>query len=152
MYRKHFVFSLMLLGSMLIGQENCAAQNLVLNPGFDQLDTLICQGPPWDVRYWDRGNNATPDIWSMKYDTDCRVGPFWMQRLGQFPRSDSNFMGIIIDDPTATTTYYAWSEYLSGNLSQQLIPGKVYTFSLYVRRGSFPFEGTHFLTKKTQMV
>lgn len=104
-----------------------SAQNLVVDPGFEELDSM----PDWVSQIdrstqWSTPNRATPDHYhSGSGYFPCHV-PYNMAGK-QWPRSGSAYVGIITQ-----ANDLAYSELVQGRLSEPLKKGAYYKVSYYV--------------------
>jgi hypothetical protein len=117
-----------LLLSILIAPNFLTAQNLVLNPGFE--DSLQCpSGSGAFVNYvanWTKPSYGSADY----FYTGCTVSP-----TDEPPRTGNACAGIIVYDPANIR------EYMTGHLSSPLIAGNLYTVSFYVSLGNSCMKG-----------
>jgi len=99
-----------------------SAQNLVINPGFE--DSLQCpSGSGAFVNYvatWTKPSYGSADYFYM----GCPVAP-----TDELPHTGNACAGIIVYDPANIR------EYMTGHLSAPLIAGTLYTVSFYVSLG-----------------
>ena len=112
------------------------AQNLVLNPSFEEVDSLPCgfisddYGMPTIsayVKHWLAGNGASTDIYSLDVEDSCIANP---RNVGQQPHSGQNVAAIITADPAGSL----YREYLQTQLEQPLQKGKYYYAEMFVLR------------------
>jgi hypothetical protein len=100
---------------------NSNAQNLVLNPGFDNY--ISCPGfGQFNSTYipaWDKPTIASSDY----YHFNCPG----IQPLQQFPKSGEGYAGII-----AYNYGTEYREYITGTFSSPLTAGTIYSISFYV--------------------
>ncbi|MEQ8706180.1 MAG: OmpA family protein [Phaeodactylibacter sp.] len=129
---KTFLFA---AGSFLCAFSICA-QNLVLNPGFEILQTDKYQA---DCRfsqrtyqfnesaaYWNSFNGLTPDLISYPDSADC-VFPK--------PFAGKNMLGFINFYPAAQTGWLNdYHEFVQGQLSEPLVEGVTYEVRFWVNR------------------
>lgn len=130
---RHRLLLLCCLGAALYGE----AQNLVLNPGFEQFEK---QTPPVrpcqhmrlgddftrTVAHWSSFSDRTPDL--IRWDSTLQNCPY------PPPREGRHYAGIITYLPQKDSGYdFDYHEYIQGAFSQPLTPDKHYriTFWMY---------------------
>ncbi len=104
---------------LCLGGYNAGAQNMVLNPGFE--DTLKCPSGSGAfttfVAVWDKPTFASSDY----FYTGCPVAP-----TNEPPHGGNAYAGLIVYDPAN------YREYITGTLSAPLLAGETYEVSFYV--------------------
>lgn len=125
-----------LVGLFLLFPLSVAAQNLVPNPSFEEIDSLPCDiisgdtGTPTVtdyVRDWSVPTGASTDIFSALIDDNCMIRQLFQDRV---PRSGNNMTGIF----TFVDGDFDYREYLQVPLQRPLIQGQSYYASMYVLR------------------
>lgn len=158
---KHTVLLLLLIFS-LFSMKRVIAQNLVVNPSFEQT-VNGCSGFPIaaegmsDLVNWDNISNntpadtcSTPDLFSTCNNSIAVPG--FAPTIGvpsnalgyQCPRTGEKYAGVITYDPIGS-----YREYVQGQLSSPLQAGQTYCVSFYVSLAdSMPYAtdniGVHF--------
>ena len=119
---------------LMIAPYGLWAQNLVLNPGFEQANCptgytgLPSQVQNW-MPHWYSANCASPDpLTHCSTDSNTSVPRVWFGH--QQAHGGNNFLGMsfymIGEQP--------WYEYVGTRLGQALVAGQVYEVSLYVSK------------------
>ncbi|MFM2016419.1 MAG: hypothetical protein RL007_75 [Bacteroidota bacterium] len=110
-----------------------AAQNLVPNPGFENLKEIPCNPMFGDmsafISDWKQGSQGTADILSRRATTTCYANTnstSGMSIGNENPHGGDN-MGMIM-----TSVRQDYREYLGAVFSQPLVPGKRYYAEVYV--------------------
>lgn len=108
------------------------AQNLVPNPGFDDLSG--CPTVPGQIQFavpWVTASEGTPDLYNV-----CGPAPFFGVPLAggridshQLPRSGGGYAGIFV---YSNLNYASNSEYLEAPLKEAMQKGKQYYLEFYV--------------------
>ncbi len=127
----------------LFSSLNLSAQNLVPNPGFDDITDCPTQygqinfAVPWTI-----ANNGTPDLYN-----ECSTGNrLKVPNAGHFidsyqlQRSGSGYAGIFVYSNSNVQTY----EYIETPLSTSLIKGKQYYIEFYVSPDLSPSDYWHY--------
>lgn len=120
----------------------CQAQNLVLNPSFEEYNNLFCgvvhnkADMAHAMKYWTMPTNGTSDIFSTKVEPWCysqAVSSTFLFAVGsQAPRTGQFMAGIITylkRDPYPPS---GWREYLQAPLKEPLKPGERYWVGMWV--------------------
>lgn len=114
------------------------AQNLVVNPGFEELeknagDVAPCRHMQYGkqfteaVRGWSSFKDRTPDL--IRYDSTLTDCPY------PAPKGGNRYAGIITFLPRKDTGYeFDYHEYIQGALTQPLVPGRRYRVSFWVHQ------------------
>ena len=125
-----------LLWVLLCGTASLSAQNLVLNPGFEDLSTKKylrdCAFSDKThqfnetVQHWHTFQMLTPDIISQTDSADC---------IFQKPYRGKRMLGFINYYPAAYSGWKAdYHEFAHGSLREPLKKGQTYELSLWVKR------------------
>ena len=104
------------------------AQNLVLNPSFE--DTIACLPSTYVMpcRFWYTASNNTPDYFSEQPDFNCMI-PAPQSTIGyQYARTGIAYVGLFTFFPPFNNQ----REYIGGELSDTLKQGHEYCVSFYV--------------------
>ncbi len=120
------------------------SQNLVLNPGFEQVNgsSLLCTayGLPGSQFFnpamidWTCPTDASTDIYSTSLPVTCMSNPLLAAWFGpQAPRTGNAMVGYAFFAPTAQGCPYR--EYVQGHLSSPLVAGTSYHISFYMSLG-----------------
>lgn len=135
-----YVQKAFLLLCLLMTSRPVAAQNLVLNPDFENVNgpSLLCTlyGSPIAVTFnpainnWSCPTQGTSDIYSSLLSTHCSSYPLAAAFGAQAPRSGNTMVGFVYYMPQVQPCPYR--EYVQGNLSTPLIAGTTYNISFYV--------------------
>jgi hypothetical protein len=110
-----------------------SAQNLVLNPSFE--DTITCPIGTWAMqcRYWYSASVGSPDYFSEQPDIFCSTSYVPQNQVGfQYARTGIAYVGL---GPFVSTTFPSFAnrrEYIGGGLSDTLKHGHEYCVSFYV--------------------
>ncbi len=118
---------------MLIFIIKGSAQNLVLNPSFE--DTITCPIGTWAMqcRYWYSASVGSPDYFSEQPDIFCSTSYVPQNQVGfQYARTGIAYVGL---GPFVSTTFPSFAnrrEYIGGGLSDTLKHGHEYCVSFYV--------------------
>ena len=103
------------------------AQNLVKNPSFEAFESCSKKlGNIDDCEFWTNPVLTNPDYYNSCSDYFYTSTPINIAGK-QYPRSGSAYAGIIVYQKGEE-----WSEYLQGELTQELEKGKDYEISFYV--------------------
>lgn len=110
-------------------------QNLVTNPGFEEIDS--CYGQPADTGFdvfewsgcigWSNPIKSSSDLWCQN-PLISNVVPPQMYLTYQYPYEGNNMAGILVNPGII----YNWREYIQNKLVEKLSPGIEYTISLYI--------------------
>ena len=77
--------------------SNANAQNLVLNPSFE--DTIACPTTtaiPMQCKYWYTANIGSPDYFSEQPDIFCGTSPVPLSNVGyQYARTGIAYVGLV---------------------------------------------------------
>lgn len=116
---------------MIVCCNTIKAQNLVLNPSFEEyfslpksytkIDTFFC-------KYWYLPSDCSPDY----FNKDSKVLKYSVPNnfLGFHPAKDGiSYIGLI------PLVWDGYMEHITGTLSQPLIKGEEYKVSLFIRHG-----------------
>ncbi|MEI2759980.1 MAG: T9SS type A sorting domain-containing protein [Bacteroidia bacterium] len=117
-----------LIGLFLFLSLNANAQNLVLNPSFE--DTIACLPSTYVMpcRFWYTASNNTPDYFSEQPDFNCMI-PAPQSTIGyQYARTGIAYVGLFTFFPPFNNQ----REYIGGELSDTLKQGHEYCVSFYV--------------------
>ncbi|MEP7263170.1 MAG: T9SS type A sorting domain-containing protein [Bacteroidota bacterium] len=115
--------------------NNCVGTNLVLNPRCESESIYLLPknddgyGDDFAVKLaegWWSANYATADRWTADYPKDefGNIPDAAGLSSSAIPRSGKGMLGCLYE--------VSWNEYISGELTQPLIPGKNYLISFYV--------------------
>ena len=114
--------------------SNANAQNLVLNPSFE--DTIACPTTtaiPMQCEYWYTATMNSPDYFSEQPDIFCGTSPVPLSNVGfQYAHTGVAYVGLA---PFVSTTFPSFAnrrEYIGGILSDTLKQGHEYCVSFYV--------------------
>ncbi len=138
MLGKKYFFLLLMLTTIV----SKAQENLVLNPGFEDvnLDNLLCTiyplGPEFEnaVNYWSYPNWGTSDIYHTSLSPSCITHPLSTNTIvlsSHLPHTGNSMAGFIMSIPDVT-----YREYLQGTLSASLEIGSVYEVQFYVLKSA----------------
>ena len=118
-----------LIGLFLFLSLNANAQNLVLNPSFE--DTIACLPSTYVMpcRFWYTASNNTPDYFSEQPDFNCMI-PAPQSTIGyQYARTGIAYVGLFT---FFNPPFNNQREYIGGILSDTLKQGHEYCVSFYV--------------------
>ncbi|WP_343631149.1 hypothetical protein [Fluviicola sp.] len=106
------------------------AQNLVINPGFEKVESIpLLYGSsgnlPNDMNWW-AANNATIDLYSLRTMNSLVKDSFLMT-----PFHGDNYLGAIVSEKSVIN----YGEILQGELTQKLQKNKSYLIGAYLRFG-----------------
>jgi len=110
-----------------------SAQNLVLNPSFE--DTITCPIGTWAMqcRYWYSASVGSPDYFSEQPDIFCSTSYVPQNQVGfQYARTGVAYVGIGVSTEHITPNHINRREYVGGELSDTLKQGHEYCVSFYV--------------------
>ena len=110
-----------------------SAQNLVLNPSFE--DTITCPIGTWAMqcRYWYSASVGSPDYFSEQPDIFCSTSYVPQNQVGfQYARTGVAYVGIGVFTEHITPNHINRREYVGGELSDTLKQGHEYCVSFYV--------------------
>lgn len=135
--KKYFFLLLMLTTFVSNAQEN-----LVLNPGFEDvnLDNLLCSLYPGSsefenaVNYWSYPNWGTSDIYHISLSPSCATHPLSTYPAAfssHLPNNGNSMAGILAFVPNAT-----YREYLQGILDIPLEIGSVYEVKFHILKSA----------------
>ena len=114
---------------------NLCAQNLVLNPSFEELkmnwgDCFFLRGAQFEkhIKFWISSNNASPDLYD--FQTQSSLCPWF----GQSAHTGKVAAGIYTFAPQSDVLkgQSEWREYIEGQLSRPLTIGKTYYVEFWV--------------------
>ena len=120
-----------LIGLFLFLSLNANAQNLVLNPSFE--DTIACTGTyAMPCNYWYWATYGSPDYFSEQPDINCVV-PAPQSTAGfQYARTGIAYVGLGVFTEHTISAFINKREYVGGILSDTLKQGHEYCVSFYV--------------------
>ncbi len=137
---KRYLRKTMLLLGLAVTSGGAVSQNLVLNPGFENVNgpSLLCTlyGPPVALTFnpainnWSCPTQGTSDIYSALLSPHCDSYPLAAAFGAQAPRSGHTMLGFVFYMPQVQPCPYR--EYVQGSLSAPLIAGTSYNISFYV--------------------
>lgn len=112
-------------------------QNLIMNPSFENYDSLPCNFIINSLQfssmmnYWTAPNYLTPDICSPLISTTCYYGnPQSQSSAGlQTPRTGSVMIGMVCQNG-------GYNEYIQAPLTTPIVPGNSYQAEMYVSLAS----------------
>jgi len=114
--------------------SNANAQNLVLNPSFE--DTIACPTTtaiPMQCKYWYTANIGSPDYFSEQPDIFCGTSPVPLSNAGyQYARTGIAYVGLVTLMQPLNPNYLNRREYIGGELSDTLKQGHEYCVSFYI--------------------
>jgi len=114
--------------------SNANAQNLVLNPSFE--DTIACPTTtaiPMQCKYWYTANIGSPDYFSEQPDIFCGTSPVPLSNVGyQYARTGIAYVGLVTLMQPLNPNYLNRREYIGGELSDTLKQGHEYCVSFYI--------------------
>ena len=114
--------------------SNANAQNLVLNPSFE--DTIACPTTtaiPMQCKYWYTANIGSPDYFSEQPDIFCGTSPVPLSNAGyQYARTGIAYVGLATLMQPLNPNYLNRREYIGGELSDTLKQGHEYCVSFYI--------------------
>lgn len=111
------------------------AQNLVLNPSFEELktnwsDCFFSHGAQFEkhIKFWISSNNASPDLYNFE------MQPSFCPWFGQSARTGKVAAGIYTFAPQSDILkgQSEWREYIEGQLTRPLTIGKTYYIEFWV--------------------
>ena len=116
------------------------AQNLVLNPSFENLNmgSLRCSWYEYKYQFnaaindWTDPTDGSPDIFHTSLATSCFCSPYSTHASGvgyQTPRTGNSMSALFVYGSGGCTPY---REYIAGKLSSPMIPGQQYCVEFYV--------------------
>jgi len=117
----------------------CIGQNLILNPGFDEIDSCYFFGENFrTMPHWFVPNEASPDRFNScsfynQYRTPKNHQGF------QYPRSGDGYVGFAFPH----NPYKNFFEYVSQKLAKPLIKNYRYEVSFYVSLGGLGWGGVN---------
>jgi len=121
-----------LIGLFLFLSLNANAQNLVLNPSFE--DTIACTGTyAMQCKYWYWATYGSPDYFSEQPDIFC--GTSYVPQSGggyQYARTGIAYVGLGVYTKHVSPNHINRREYVGGELSDTLKQGHEYCVSFYV--------------------
>ena len=127
--------------------SNANAQNLVLNPSFE--DTIACLPSTYVMpcRFWYTASSNTPDYFSEQPDFNCMI-PAPQGTVGyQYARTGIAYVGLFT---FFNPPFNNQREYIGGILSDTLKQGHEYCVSFYVsvaEEFKYVVDGIGFLCK-----
>lgn len=132
---KSVVIQLVIAVTVTIGSTVCSAQNLVVNPGFEEygnatsLDWLFGGDmfKSFNVRGWTQSTKGSSDFFFVNSTGTKNIPPYGGD---QSPASGNAFAGFIHWVPGRE-----YREYITGELSQPLEKGKKYVFRVKISSG-----------------
>jgi len=147
-YKLHFFLKVILLLTFIVVDETLKAQNLVLNPSFEDHSPCRSSGDGTqfirDCKYWTFGDSLA-DKSESAYCTSCSNNYFkppWINLMGyQYPRTGSGMIFLFNNYNLDTTNYFGsldglinhnYREFINGTLSNVLTKGTVYHIGCYV--------------------
>jgi hypothetical protein len=110
-----------------------SAQNLVLNPSFE--DTIACPFGTWAMqcRYWYSASGGSPDYFSEQPDIFCSTSYVPLNQVGfQYARTGIAYVGLGVFTEHIIPAFINKREYVGGILSDTLKQGHEYCVSFYV--------------------
>ena len=112
--------------------SNANAQNLVLNPSFE--DTIACTGTyAMPCNYWYWATYGSPDYFSEQPDIFCGTSPVPLSNAGyQYARTGIAYVGLVTLMQPLNPNYLNRREYIGGELSDTLKQGHEYCVSFYI--------------------
>jgi hypothetical protein len=117
-----------LIGLFLFLSLKVSAQNLVLNPSFE--DTIACTGTyAMPCNYWYWTTFGSPDYFSEQPDFNCVVQAPQSTVGFQYARTGIAYVGLAT---FASAPFFNYREYVGGILSDTLKQGHQYCVSFYV--------------------
>jgi OOP family OmpA-OmpF porin len=117
-----------LIGLFLFLSLKANAQNLVLNPSFE--DTIACTGTyAMQCKYWYWATYGSPDYFSEQPDFNCAVQAPQSTVGFQYARTGIAYVGLAT---FASAPFFNYREYVGGILSDTLKQGHQYCVSFYV--------------------
>ena len=123
-----------LIGLFLFLSLNANAQNLVLNPSFE--DTIACPTTtaiPMQCEYWYTANIGSPDYFSEQPDIFCGTSPVPLSNAGyQYARTGIAYVGLGTFVSSIFPNGINRREYIGGELSDTLKQGHEYCVSFYI--------------------
>lgn len=119
-------FNPSLLGPNLVKNPKCES-DYVLMPGISVQGSFIPSAPL--AKDWWISNNTTPDIWDADYPFTYRGNIPSTEGFSRatIPHGGKGMFGMFYQGSAD------WSEYVTGELSQPLTPGKYYMISFYAK-------------------
>jgi hypothetical protein len=122
---------ILLLVVVQLNRNYVEAQNLVINPGFE--DTIPCVAfngaPMMHPMPWFMPTTGSPDYFCTQF-TSCNFGGIPNNGFGyQLANGQNSYVGFGVYAPAP---YYNFREYVTGTLSDSLETGKRYCVSFYV--------------------
>jgi gliding motility-associated-like protein len=156
------VYSLLAAAWLISGTVNTSiAQNLVLNPSFETVNTgnLKCSwylsNPEMTaaISNWDMPTDGSTDIFHTSLSTTCFCSPFSTDPSAvgsQAPRTGSSMTALFTYGSGGCTPY---REYIQGQLSTALVAGTTYKIEMYVSLADYSNRaanniGVKFLTSR----
>lgn len=115
--------------SLVCSLQALFAQNLVINPGFEDYTACPTALGQLNVLPWAAPNLASPDFYH-----SCGTGGASVPNNAagtQEPHCGSGYAGMILQD-VYTDPPFEFMEYLQGRLSAPLLPGQEYCVSFYI--------------------
>ncbi len=118
------------------------AQNLVLNPSFEEYESLFCgivssqAMMPEILKHWTLPTFGTSDVFSTQIPTSCAnhatSSTFWLSKGSQMPRTGTSMAGYILYAQESSGSHPNAREYLQVPLSEPLVPGQRYFTGMWV--------------------
>jgi outer membrane protein OmpA-like peptidoglycan-associated protein len=122
-----------------LGANTEEVYNYVPNPGFETTSGDPCRWNQDGISYmekyfrdWTSPTETTPDLLSLRNETDCWAHPRKHSQGKQSPKSGDNMMGVKVQGTGGTPTF--WHEYLLVKLDSVLHKGNRYYAEMWVLR------------------